>query len=507
MDGDPQWTKGGNWTLGQDPLGLQATSARIYQSLVPGVTNVTNRLRYYAYYPWLAKLYEQRHHADGPKRWAKFVRRGEALFALATVVADTAGSDGLGGSIWAFNHRQRAVERGIELARYTDDPNSSETYFQQARGNYGAAYGPTLVGLGWLSKTPIPVAQQRGEEVAEVFEQSIGDIAGPLADVIDSGIASPEQLRLIGEAVHPLAIEAGSAELRLLRDFLLGEWEDDVQSAARRSTIWLTLDLYQRGISVGDQAGLRTTFYTRRLTDGLAYDPPGRSVDHWRAYQANEYCHVALECALNALVGLQRDEFKKGIEPRRLIGELLTRLSLPASNWSDWSEGLLVETDWAEPSLAQTVATSIQSGQRPADAVTMDAFRLLALLWARWRSGEGDVREIVGLAAGPGGRSLDGVLRTLDGEGDISVSEALAAVLFKHIIIDHQTIAGRKLPGTFTYHFLIEDGLLSEGMLGAYDYTTPRLGNLTRLLRDAQLLDADGVTADGKAFLEQNQPL
>ncbi|KMS51300.1 hypothetical protein V474_03485 [Novosphingobium barchaimii LL02] len=60
QDGDPYWTKTGSWTMGLDPLGLQATSIRIYQSLVPNITNITNRLRYYAYFPWLIELYEKK---------------------------------------------------------------------------------------------------------------------------------------------------------------------------------------------------------------------------------------------------------------------------------------------------------------------------------------------------------------------------------------------------------------------------------------------------------------
>lgn len=44
-DGDPHWTTTGSWTMGLDPLGLQSTNIRIYQTLVPSVTNITNRLR------------------------------------------------------------------------------------------------------------------------------------------------------------------------------------------------------------------------------------------------------------------------------------------------------------------------------------------------------------------------------------------------------------------------------------------------------------------------------
>jgi hypothetical protein len=52
----PEWTqvrqKGG-----LDPLGLQAPSIRLYQALVPGISNVTLRTRYYGFYPWLSEEY------------------------------------------------------------------------------------------------------------------------------------------------------------------------------------------------------------------------------------------------------------------------------------------------------------------------------------------------------------------------------------------------------------------------------------------------------------------
>lgn len=100
--------------MGLDPLGLQATSIRIYQSLVPNITNITNRLRYYSFFPWLVGLYEKLHHSDDPARFARFMRRGEALYALATLVDDQQGSDGLGGSNWASQHRAEAAINGID---------------------------------------------------------------------------------------------------------------------------------------------------------------------------------------------------------------------------------------------------------------------------------------------------------------------------------------------------------------------------------------------------------
>ena len=57
---EPQWTERSAYSLGRDPLGMQATSVRIYRSLVPGLTNVTNRLRYYSFYCWAMDLWARR---------------------------------------------------------------------------------------------------------------------------------------------------------------------------------------------------------------------------------------------------------------------------------------------------------------------------------------------------------------------------------------------------------------------------------------------------------------
>ncbi|MGQ0589828.1 MAG: hypothetical protein ACT4N8_09900 [Sphingosinicella sp.] len=510
MNADPLWTAGGSWTMGLDPLGIQATSIRIYQALLPGVTNITNRLRYYAYYPWLVQLYERTQHSDVPEKWGTFVRRGEALYALAALVADTEASDGMGGSDWAGDRRLEAAEKGIDFRRFTDEPDSSDSYFQAPRGNFGNAYGPTLADLEVITATPIPVVRERGALLAGAFEQSIGSAAGSIERAVLDGQIGPAELREIGLAVHPGKIPTPSRELDIFRDFLLGRWDDDRGARARRSTAWLVLDLYRCGVTPGDQIQLRDAFYRRVLPNGEPYEQGGETIDRWRAYQANEYCHVALECALNGLLGRQLEEYPDGIEPRTLVSELVrSALGSDDDTWESWARAVSLEHRDREGVLAEPILANLRQGTRPSDELVRIALQLLAVLWVRWASGDGGVRSIVSQAAGRGGRSLDGVFRTLDECADRPVQDAAAELLHRHIVVDHQTIAGRKLSagGTFTYHFIVEDGLLRDGRLGEYGYTTPRLGNLTRLLRDARLLDAQGVTAEGEAFLEQNQPL
>lgn len=509
-DGDPLWTKTGSWTMGLDPLGLQATSIRIYQSLVPNITNITNRLRYYSYFPWLVGLYEKLHHSDDPARFATFMRRGEALYALATLVHDQEASDGLGGSNWASQHRAEAAANGIDLRPYTDDRKSDVTYLQAARGNYGVAYAPTLVGMEWLSDSSVPVTQGPGQKAAAAFASSIGQVSNDIEAVLLSGEASAKQLQDIGAAIHPAKIPHGSAEQAILRDFLIGSGDTSRDATSRRSSIWLVLDLIAKGVAQGDLDALRQAFYARSLPDGQSYALESETLDRWRAYQANEYGQVALASALNGLIGMQCEEHPDGIEPKKLVSEVvgaaMTGTNQPFSQWADT---VALDNDADEMALVAPVLDNLSSDSPPPPEIMLNAFKLLGVLWAKWADGSENVRPIIAKAAGPDGRSLDGILRTLDAAKDKAADEALAAVLFKHIIIDHQVIAGRKLSsaGTFTYHFLVEDGRLSEGLLGQYGYTTPRLFNLTRVLRDAGYLNADGVTRDGEAFLELHQPL
>jgi len=51
----------------------------------------------------------------------------------------------------------------------------------------------------------------------------------------------------------------------------------------------------------------------------------------------------------------------------------------------------------------------------------------------------------------------------------------------------------------------LADGEMSEGQIGAYGYTNPRLQNLTRFLGDAGLHEDGKVTLAGERFLNAHQ--
>lgn len=46
----PFWAKSADFIGGRDPLGIQNSSVSVYTRLLPGLNNVTERLRYYGFY-------------------------------------------------------------------------------------------------------------------------------------------------------------------------------------------------------------------------------------------------------------------------------------------------------------------------------------------------------------------------------------------------------------------------------------------------------------------------
>jgi hypothetical protein len=94
----PEWTEYRKKN-GLDPLGMQKSSVTLYQTLVPGIGNVTLRMRYYGLYAWLSWVYAKRIGDTNPQSWQRTIRRAEALFAL---IAQRRGDEGgVTGTDWA----------------------------------------------------------------------------------------------------------------------------------------------------------------------------------------------------------------------------------------------------------------------------------------------------------------------------------------------------------------------------------------------------------------------
>ncbi|MBQ5947316.1 hypothetical protein KBW98_07425, partial [Massilia sp. ST3] len=76
------WVKPPMSIGGLDHLGTQAPCVLIYSQLLPGITNVTDRARYYSLYPWIVWAFDQRYPKNDHLQFVEFFRRADCLFTL-----------------------------------------------------------------------------------------------------------------------------------------------------------------------------------------------------------------------------------------------------------------------------------------------------------------------------------------------------------------------------------------------------------------------------------------
>src|SRR6201982_1622005 len=88
------WVRPPEPIRGLDHIGVQAPCVALYGQLLPGITNVTERARYYSFYPWLIKSFEQRYTDHSIEAFRRVLRRAECLFALIAIRHARRAADG-----------------------------------------------------------------------------------------------------------------------------------------------------------------------------------------------------------------------------------------------------------------------------------------------------------------------------------------------------------------------------------------------------------------------------
>src|SRR5215470_2714622 len=90
---EPRWLQSSQ-IKGLDQLGIQVVSIALYSELLPGLTNVTNRVRYYSFYPWVLHRYAKEIARVSDKTWQEYIRRADFLLALVARAHHLDGGEG-----------------------------------------------------------------------------------------------------------------------------------------------------------------------------------------------------------------------------------------------------------------------------------------------------------------------------------------------------------------------------------------------------------------------------
>ena len=181
---EPFWAKSANFVRGRDPLGVQNSSISVYGKLLPGMTNLTLRLRYYGMYLWLLDEYDNLPtghelflNADGQYN---FIRRAELLLAyLMTNNHDTVQS--VIGSDYVKRYKTDLEANGHYDIKAGADTTNKDTergvYWAYKSGALGQYYAGSLISLGLIHTKADRFfrTDDKGLDLANAYKGSISE--------------------------------------------------------------------------------------------------------------------------------------------------------------------------------------------------------------------------------------------------------------------------------------------------------------------------------------------
>ena len=223
-----------NFIRGLDPMGMQNTSDATFSLLLPGLNNVTDRIRYYSFYCWLLDVYSKRNGSTDPEEQKKFIRRAEFTIALASFYLKD-GHGGIPGSQFAI---QEIEQKGLTIhnlqeATFNPDGTTRGRYWTYPTGAFGQYYFGSLRSIGIITEKEnhpgiyIRINKREdttvsGEELANAFDLNISPETTELfLTIIDRGSVTENELKSLLPDFNLTRVPEETEEQKLLTALLI----------------------------------------------------------------------------------------------------------------------------------------------------------------------------------------------------------------------------------------------------------------------------------------------
>lgn len=307
------WVKRPHHTKGLDPLGVQAPCITIYQQLVPGITNVTDRARYYSFYPWLIWAFNQTEEERSEAALVEWIRRGDCLFSMIGIRHRFVSGDEDGqlhDAALVGSRTLRPVVRDLadhEVVSLSDftirKEGNPNRYFKNKFGGLGQYYLGTLSEFGIMGRQESePAYTRRGEALAEAVDEAVNRTT--FVETIQEGRITNQRLDDLA-GFCPCQLAESEKELSALIDLFFGvDVPGDLESEHRSNTLLLHLDLIREVARSDSEAAygedlFRGCAYGGALPDGQQWTVSDGLDDArrgWAVYEKNELLSLALQC-------------------------------------------------------------------------------------------------------------------------------------------------------------------------------------------------------------------
>lgn len=285
----PYWGEEPSLAPGLNQLGIRNVSEQLFTILLPGLNNVSLRIRYYSFYCWIIKQFYEGKQTVIDKEFNIFIRRAELLVALANAtLTDRSGIPGI-------NFAAIEVDSGVSyfsLKEGADIEHGKSTYWANHGGILRQYYVASLVEMGLIGQNKkYPTIYNittndgyiNGLMLANEFAESIGNKAELFLEIMHRGTVTTDELISLNEAFRMKYLAAGNKERETLQRMLL---QNDIpihinSSMHRRKTITYILEYLSKS-----KCQLKATGFSRYMYDTY-FDTEDLTAWGWYAYYLN----------------------------------------------------------------------------------------------------------------------------------------------------------------------------------------------------------------------------
>ena len=493
---------------GQDPMGMLNVADRTFQMLLPGLNNVTERIRYYSFYCWFFDVYARINGSTNPAEQQKFIRRAEYLLALLAAKNNVRGIPG----ITEAQKNYSSDKQVLSLKEGTGELKDSfeHTYWKNPGGIFGQNYVSSMIQMKLLrdmgDKTAIYIRTRfdsdklvSGKQLADAFENNIGKEAiNKFIDALQTGEITQQAMETIINVFNMKLVPVNSEESRLLIKLLTSADYpgEPIRTYYRRETIRIYLNEIIRRkkfVSVRD-------FVTMSYTNQGAIDGEvNETLTAWYYFQSDQYWHMVSTGILKALLialseksdgtWMVEKDFIEGLSEE--VNGFLVQEGFVKQNAS--FESLLVIQD-------ETIVVADKTNR--GDFIGRIAWAML-LLKKILVENTNKIDELVAYAKNHNLESQSNFIAVypdLLEKGKQGLITFLKYFLHKYVVMRHQYVAYVKMNNTqSTEKFIREDGLIRHIANIDYGYSSPRLDTLISFLKDLELLndDRNGLSVTG----------
>lgn len=507
---------------GLDPLGLQNTSDSTFSILLPGLNNVTGRIRYYSFYSWLLDQYSKNIGSTNPRDQRKFIRTAEYIIALSSHFYK-----GDNGSIPGSNYAKLEIQNDeidlhdLNAGIYKPDGTTANTYWNFGWGAFGQYYLGSLRDIGivknrdndgsiYARTNSLDDSFISGEMLSKSFAANIDPEKTKIfLECISKGKITEDELKSLLPDFNLSSVPEGSEEgIQLIQLLLQKDYPlriEEAPSTLRKRTIHHLLNFSKSKPSEFNDREFVYLAYERK---GRVEDKVEESLFGWFYYQFNEFWHFANTSILNGVLDYLESLYGPNWVSLNQLVEEVGNLVIDAfkdenliNDPNEKVSEILRKLDLNELDLFQKVTKSKK---------TEKVFYGFLMIFSQFLNNNdelvslkeyGDKNDLGKDGEGPGY-----FLTQFNLKQTMSIVDFIKEFIFKHIIYRHQYVAFRKIRGggLSTQKFIIEDHHIRY--LGNFDaaYTGPRIGNLISFLKDLNILSKDNqLTEKGASLVDQ----